>query len=96
MSSLDLDHLRSVRLTPMEVQTINLLAKSGGEITWYPKAVKNPETFARVDALQRRGLVQIVTRYPETLYLRLTDEGRTVAAQLEAMSVAPKVEIASG
>jgi hypothetical protein len=90
---IDLEHLRHVRLTPMEVQTITLLARNGGEIAWHPKAIKNPETIRRIDDLQLRDLVQIVKRFPEQLYLRLTDQGRAVAAQLETMSVQPKVEV---
>lgn len=91
-AAIDLNHLRQVRLTPMEVQTINLLAKNGGEIAWYPQAIKNPDTVPRIDSMQHRGLIEIVQRFAG-LYLRLTDQGRAVAAQLEAMSVAPKVEV---
>lgn len=89
---LDLAHLRKVGLNAAEVKTIGFLAKNGGETPWYPVNVK-PETRAMIDKLIEKQLVELARH--GRLYLRLTDQGRSVAAQLEAMDAAPKIEVAS-
>lgn len=93
--TIDLKHLREVALTAFEVKTVTLLAKSGGEFAWYPRVVK-PLVAELVDVMQHKGLAEIIDRgngLNERFFLRLTDQGRNVASQLDAMSVAPKVEV---
>lgn len=91
---IDRGHLRQVGLKLSEVKTLSFLAQNGGETRWHGHIVK-PETQAMIDGLIGKQLVTLVTRFGGAVYLRLTDQGRTVAAQLEAMSVAPKVEVVS-
>jgi hypothetical protein len=88
---IDTAHLRQVALTRFDIQLLGLLMKSGGE---YPV----PETVegrALVETTRAKNLVEIVERFGERPHVRLTDEGRTVVAQLEAMNAQPKVEVAS-
>ncbi len=89
----DLGHLRQVGLTHFEVQTITLLARSSGEVTWYPERVK-PLTRQCMDQLIGKQLVAVLNR-GGVLAIRLTDQGRSVASQLEAIDVKPKIEVAS-
>jgi hypothetical protein len=91
-SKIDPAHLRQVKLTMFDIQLLSLLMKSGGE---YPM----PETIearARVETSRAKNLITVVERYGERPHLRLTDEGRIVLGQLEAMAVQPKVEVANG
>ncbi len=88
-SKIDRAHLRQVGLTRFDIQLLSLLSKSGGE---YPV----PETIearALLETTRAKGLVEVVTRFGERAFVRLTDEGRTVIAQLETMAVQPKVEV---
>ena len=88
-SKIDRGHLKQVALTMFDIQLLSLLSKSGGE---YPV----PETVdarARLELTRAKNLVQIVERFGERPHVRLTDEGRTVVAQLETMAVQPKVEV---
>ena len=88
-SKIDLAHLRQVKLTGFDVWLLSLLMKTGGE---YPV----PETVegrARLEPVLSKNLVAIINRVGERSHVRLTDEGRIVLAQLEAMSVQPKVEV---
>jgi DNA-binding MarR family transcriptional regulator len=89
---IDRGHMRHVGLTLPEVKTLGLLAEQGGDIRWYGERVK-PETNLMIDVLIGKGLVELVTRFGGAIHLRLTDQGRAVAAQLEAMNVAPKVVV---
>lgn len=89
---LDLPHLRQVKLTQFDVQLLGLLAKSGGE---YP-VPETPEGKAMVETTRAKNLVEVIERYGERPRVRLTAEGRTVVAQLEAMAVQPKMEVANG
>ena len=91
MSKIDLKHLRQVALTQFDVRLLSLLAKSGGE---YP-VPETVEARALLETTRRKGLVEIVERFAARPHVRLTDEGRAVVAQLEAMAVQPKVEVAS-
>jgi DNA-binding MarR family transcriptional regulator len=91
---IDRGHLRKVGLQLAEVKTLSFLAQSGGETRWYGHIVK-PETQVMIDDLIGKQLVELVGRFGGAIYLRLTDQGRSVAAQLEAMNVAPKIEVAS-
>ena len=88
-SKIDRVHLKQVALTRFDIQLLSLLMRTGGE---YPL----PETAdgqAGVKAAQAKNLVTVITRYGERDHVRLTDEGRIVLAQLEAMAVQPKVEV---
>jgi DNA-binding MarR family transcriptional regulator len=89
-AAIDRGHLRQVGLTLPEVKTLSLLAQNGGEQRWYGEGVR-PETQAMIDVLIGKNLVELVERYGKAIFLRLTDQGRSVATQLEAMNVAPKV-----
>lgn len=87
-SKIDLPHLRQVRLTVFETKVLGLLMHCGGE---YPM----PDTqIARsgLEGLRAKGLVEM-SQVSQRAYVRLTDEGRTVCAQLEAMTVQPKIEV---
>ena len=88
-SKIDRAHLKQVALTRFDIQLLSLLMRTGGE---YPM----PETDAARDniaACRNKNLVTIVERVGERPHVRLTDEGRVVLAQLEAMAVQPKVEV---
>jgi hypothetical protein len=82
-------HLRQVGLTVFETKLLGLLMKSGGE---YPMP-STPEARARLEITRGKGLVEVVQRFGERQFVRLTDEGRVVCAQLEAMTVQPKLEV---
>lgn len=88
-SKLDLPHLRQVALNRFDVQLLTLLTKSGGEYLMPETA----EARAMIEITRSKRLVEVVERVGERPRVRLTDEGRTVAAQLEVMAVQPKVEI---
>ena len=88
-NKIDRVHLKQVALTQFDIQLLSLLMKTGGE---YPM----PETVegqAGVAVACSKNLVTIVERVGERKRVRLTDEGRIVLAQLEAMAVQPKVEV---
>lgn len=89
---IDRGHLRQVGLNIAEVKTLTFLAQNSGETRWYGHIVQ-PDTQAMIDGLINKQLVELVSRFGGAIYLRLTDQGRAVAAQLEAMNVAPKVEV---
>jgi hypothetical protein len=93
-ADIDRGHLRQVGLSAFEVKTLSFLAQNGGEVRWHGHIVK-PETQLMIDGLISKRLVELVGRFGGAIYLRFTDQGRSVAAQLEAMSVAPKVEVVS-
>lgn len=88
-SKIDRKHLRQVGLTRFDIQLLSLLSKSGGE---YPV----PETVqarALLETTRGKGLVEVVERYAARPHVRLTDQGRTVVSQLEALAVQPKIEV---
>jgi hypothetical protein len=90
-SKIDTAHLRRVALTGFDTQLLGLLMKCGGE---YPM----PETLearARLESTRGKGLVEVVSRFGERSFVRLTAEGRAVCAQLEAMAVQQKLEVVS-
>src|SRR5207247_1497517 len=89
MSKIDPKHLRQVQLTRFDIQLLSLLSKSGGE---YP-VPETMEARALVETTRAKRLVEIIERYGERPHVRLTDEGRTVLVQLEAMAIQPKVEV---
>ena len=88
-SKIDRTHLKQVALTMFDIQLLSLLSKSGGE---YPVPY-TVEARARVELTRAKNLVQIIERVGERPRVRLTDEGRTVVTQLEAMAVQPKIEV---
>jgi hypothetical protein len=88
-SKIDTAHLRQVALTGFDIQLLGLLSKSGGE---YPV----PETLEARALLERtrdKELVEIVERFGSRPFVRLTDQGRAVVGQLEAMNSQPKATI---
>ena len=108
--AVDNSHLRHAALSAFDVQMINMLARTGGEQPWYPErntAGKRELVIDLMNNLWRRNLIFICTSDGSLIstplqptasgryFIRLTDEGRAVAAQLEAMQVAPKVEVVS-
>ena len=88
-SKIDRAHLRQVALTRFDIQLLSLLSKSGGE---YP-VPDTVEARALVETTRAKHLIELVERFGERPHVRLTDEGRTVVTQLEAMAVQPKVEV---
>ena len=88
-SKIDRTHLKQVALNMFDIQLLSLLSKSGGE---YPMP-DTVEARARVELTRQKNLVTVVKRVGERDRVRLTDEGRTVVTQLEAMAVQPKVEV---
>ena len=88
-SKIDRTHLKQVALTQFDIQLLSLLMKTGGE---YPMP-ETAEARAGIAAARSKNLVTIIERVGERARVRLTDEGRVVLAQLEAMAVQPKVEV---
>ena len=88
-SKIDRGHLKQVALNRFDIQLLSLLSKSGGE---YPMP-DTVEARAGVELTRLKNLVTVVERFGERPHVRLTDEGRTVVTQLEAMAVQPKVEV---
>jgi DNA-binding MarR family transcriptional regulator len=89
-NNIDRGVLRHVGLTAWDINTINVLVKSGGEVRWHGDTVK-PQTKQMLDICVKKNLVELVRREFGHAFLRLTDLGRVAAAQLEAMNAAPKV-----
>lgn len=90
-SKIDTAHLRQVALTRFDIQLLALLMKSGGE---YP-VPETMEARALMETSRVKGLVEIVERIGARAFVRLTDQGRAVAGQLETMAVQPKIEVAN-
>jgi hypothetical protein len=88
-SNIDRTHLKQVGLTMFDIQLLSLLMKTGGE---YPLP-ETDEGKAGVKVSRAKNLVTIIARNGEHPRVRLTDEGRRVLAQLEAMALQPKVEV---
>ena len=84
-------HLRRVGLTAFDTKVLGLLMKSGGE---YPMP-ETPAARAGLKVMCDKGLVAVVEHFGQRSFVRLTDEGRTVCAQLEMMLVQPKLEVVS-
>lgn len=92
----DSAHMRQVGLSYAELKIIGLLAQNGGEFLWKPEYAQNEaEQRAYIAKLEAKQLITRDQRDNRT-YIRLTDQGRSVAAQLEAMMIAPKVEVVQG
>lgn len=90
-SNIDRLHLKRVGLAIPELRLLGLLMQTGGE---YPMP-ETPQGRALVEVVRAKNLVTIVARFGERDHVRLTDEGRVVLAQLEAMAAQPKVEVES-
>jgi hypothetical protein len=88
-SKIDRTHLKQVALTQFDIQLLSLLMRTGGE---YPMP-ETVEARAGIEKARTKNLVAIVARNGERSRVRLTDEGRIVLAQLEAMAAQPKVEV---
>ena len=88
-SKIDRTHLKQVALTRFDIQLLSLLMRTGGE---YPLP-ETAEARAGIEAARAKNLVTIIERFGERAHVRLTDEGRIVLAQLEAMAAQPKVEV---
>ena len=88
-SKIDRAHLKQVALNRFDIQLLSLLMRTGGE---YPMP-ETPEARAGVQQARAKNLVTVIERVGERPRVRLTDEGRIVLAQLEAMAVQPKVEV---
>ncbi len=91
-AKIDTAQLRQIALSRFDIQLLSLLSKSGGE---YPV----PETIearALLETSRAKGIVEVVERFAERPFVRLTDQGRGVVGQLEAMAVQPKIEVAQG
>jgi len=88
-SKIDRAHLKKVALTPFDIKLLSLLMQTGGEYPM-PETVEGRAGVARSCA---KNLVTVVERYNARPRVRLTDEGRTVLAQLEQMAIQPKVEV---
>jgi len=88
-SKIDRTHLKQVALTRFDIQLLSLLMRTGGE---YPMP-DTVEARVGIEAARSKNLVTIIERPLERAQVRLTDEGRVVLAQLEAMAVQPKVEV---
>ena len=88
-SKIDRVHLKKVALKPFDIKLLSLLKQTGGE---YPMP-ETPEALAGIEAIRQKNLVTVVARVGERPRVRLTDEGRIVLAQLEAMAAQPKVEV---
>lgn len=93
-ASIDRGLLRHVGLCVTEVKTIDFVASRGGEVLWRESEVK-PATIMMINGLIGKGLLERQLRHDVgRVFLRLTDQGRSVAAQLEVMSAAPRIEVA--
>ena len=88
-SKIDRVHLKKVGLSQFDIQLLSLLMRTGGE---YPMP-ETPQARAGVEVARQKNLVTVVERVGERPRVRLTDEGRIVLGQLEAMAVQPKVEV---
>ena len=88
-NKIDRTHLKQVALTQFDIQLLSLLMRTGGE---YPMP-ETAEARTGIAAARSKNLVTIIERVGERARVRLTDEGRIVLAQLEAMAVQPKIEV---
>ena len=88
-SKIDRTHLKQVALNRFDIQLLSLLMKTGGEYAMPETA----EGRAGVEGSRVKNLVTVIERVGERQRVRLTDEGRIVLTQLEAMAVQPKVEV---
>jgi hypothetical protein len=94
----ELDRVRSVGLSPYDINVLSTMMETGGEFPFYIDRVE-PEMrdihIAGMSSLANRGLIAVDEARSTTdrWILRLTDNGRAVCAQLEKMRVKPQVEV---
>jgi len=96
MTALDRKALRHAGLSAFDIKTIKNLVERGGETGWYPHAGNKPEwLFVAVQSMVDRDIVVIVERPLQGMFMRLTDFGRFLAGQLEAMDIKPQIIVNS-
>lgn len=93
-----LGRLRHAALTAFDVMILSNLMKTGGEFGFYTKGVaaeQLPGVIAGLSSLADRNLIMVDEARSTTsrIVLRLTDNGREACAQLEKMSIQPRVEV---
>jgi DNA-binding MarR family transcriptional regulator len=93
-----LGRLRHAGLTPFDVNILSTLMKMGGEFGLYMNGIaeeNRPRVIAGLSSLADRELIMVDEARSTTsrIVLRLTDGGREACAQLERMSVQPRVEV---
>ena len=93
-----LGRLRHAGLSAFDVKVLSTMMQTGGEFGYTPGNLTKEEldrVLAGFSSLANRGLIMVdearstVSRW----VLRLTDGGREACAQLEKMSVQPRVEV---
>ena len=93
-----LGRLRHAGLSAFDVKVMTTLMQTAGEFGYCPGNLTKVEldrVIAGLSSLADRGLIAVdegrstVSRW----VLRLTDHGREVCAQLEKMSVQPRVDV---
>lgn len=93
-----LDRIRHAALSPFDIKVLTILTQTGGEFGFYIDGIaeeNRPAVIAGLSSLADRGLIEVdearstVSRW----VLRFSDYGRAVSAQLERMSVQPRVEV---
>lgn len=94
----EMGRLRSVALSPYDINVLSTMAQTGGEFAFYIErtAPENRDRHvAGMKSLVDRGLIEIdQTRSSPTRWmLRLTASGHAVCAQLESMNAKPRVEV---
>ncbi len=93
-----LGRLRHAGLSAFDVKVLTTLMQTGGEFGFMIEGIaeeNRPRVIAGLSSLADRELIMVdearstVSRW----VLRLTDGGREACAQLERMSVQPRVEV---
>lgn len=90
-ATIDRAHMRQVRLHVMEVKTLSALAQMGGE--------RNADTIDPswrpwfISLMEKQLIEPCAPHEGATVFLRLTDQGRAVAGQLEAMTIKAPVVV---
>ena len=93
-----LGRLRHAGLMAFDVKILSTLMQTGGEFGLHIEGIaeeNRPRVIAGLSSLANRELILVdearstVSRW----VLRLTDSGREACAQLEKMSVQPRVEV---
>jgi len=98
MDQYALGRLRVAALQPFDINILSSLMKTGGEFGLLIEGVvedKRDRVLAGLGSLCDRNLIVVDEARSTTsrIILRLTDHGRAVCAELEKMSVQPRVEV---
>jgi len=94
----ELGRVRAAELSPYDIKVLSTMMETGGEFPFYVDRLK-PEMrdahIAGMNSLIARDLVEVdMSRSSGHRWLlRLTDNGRSVCAQLEKMNVKRSVEV---